>query len=51
MFKIAHANRRVQRIYFYEWKKRPKNRWDSAFLNANGTPRPAYRTLKHHLRG
>ena len=50
VFKIARANKRVQRIYFYEWKKRPKNRWDSAFLNANGTPRPAYRTLKHHLR-
>ena len=48
-YRLARANRRVQRVYYYEWKKQPKNRWDSAFLNANGTQRPAYRALKRIL--
>jgi polysaccharide biosynthesis protein PslG len=51
VFKIARASRRVTRVYFYEWKKQPKNRWDSAFLNANGTLRPAYHALQRGLRG
>jgi polysaccharide biosynthesis protein PslG len=50
VFKIARASRRIQRVYFYEWRKQPKNRWDSAFLDANGRPRPAYFTLRRHLR-
>jgi polysaccharide biosynthesis protein PslG len=49
VFNIARANRRVKRIYFYEWKKQPKNRWDSAFLDGNGKRRPAYRALKRGL--
>jgi hypothetical protein len=51
VFKIARSSRRVTRVYFYEWKKQPKNRWDSAFLNANGTLRPAYHVLARGLRG
>jgi polysaccharide biosynthesis protein PslG len=51
VFSIARANRRVTRIYFYEWKKQVTNRWDSAFLNANGTLRPAYHALQRGLRG
>jgi hypothetical protein len=50
VFRIARANRRVTRVYFYEWKKQPRNRWDSAFLNANGTLRPAYHALQRALR-
>jgi hypothetical protein len=50
VFKIARSNRRIQRVYFYEWRKQPKNRWDSALLDANGKPRPAYFTLRRHLR-
>jgi hypothetical protein len=50
VFKIARSNRRVERVYFYEWRKQRKNRWDSAFLDANGRPRPAYQTLKRNLR-
>jgi hypothetical protein len=49
VFNIARANRRVTRVYFYEWKKQPKNRWDSAFLDADGKLRPAYRALKRGL--
>jgi hypothetical protein len=48
-YRLARADRRVQRVYFYEWQKQPKNRWDSAFLNADGTQRPAYRALKRLL--
>jgi len=49
VFKIARANRRVERVYFYEWRKQPKNRWDSAFLDADGRLRPAYRVLRRNL--
>jgi len=48
-YRIARSSRRIQRMYYYEWKKQPSNRWDSAFLNANGTARPAYRALKRVL--
>ena len=50
VYKIAAASRRITRIYFYEWQAQPKNRWDSAFLNADGTLRPAYHALKRGLR-
>jgi Glycosyl hydrolase catalytic core len=50
VFKIARSNRRIQRVYFYEFKKQRKNRWDSALLDANGKPRPAYFTLRRQLR-
>jgi hypothetical protein len=50
VFKIARSNRRVERIYFYEWRKQPKNRWDSAFLDADGRLRPAYHALRRNLR-
>jgi polysaccharide biosynthesis protein PslG len=44
-YRLARSSRRIERIYFYEWKQQRKNRWDSAFLDANGTKRPAYRAL------
>jgi polysaccharide biosynthesis protein PslG len=50
VFKIARSNRRIERVYFYEWRKQPSTRWDSGFLDANGRQRPAYRTLKRNLR-
>jgi hypothetical protein len=49
VFKLARANPRIQRVYFYEWRHQPKNRWDSAFLDANGHKRPAYLTLQRNL--
>jgi polysaccharide biosynthesis protein PslG len=51
VFRIARKNRRIQRVYFYEWRKQPQNRWDSALLDANGRKRPAYHTLQRLLRG
>ena len=47
---LGRVSRRIARIYFYEWRKQPGNRWDSALLNADGTLRPAYRALKRGLR-
>ena len=50
VYKVAKSSRRVKRIYFYEWAKKQGNRWDSAFVEANGKPRPSYRALKRGLR-
>jgi Glycosyl hydrolase catalytic core len=50
VFKLARLSQRIDRIYFYEWKQNPKNRWDSAFVNADGTLRPAYHALKRSLK-
>jgi hypothetical protein len=50
VYKIAKSNRRIKRVYFYEWAKKRGNRWDSAFLETNGKLRPSYRALKRGLR-
>jgi hypothetical protein len=50
VYKIAGSSRRITRIYFYEWQAQPKQRWDSAFLTADGSLRPAYHALKRGLR-
>ena len=47
--RIATVSRRVKRVYFYQWIRNPRNYWDSAFIGANGAPRPAYRIFKHAL--
>lgn len=52
VFKLAALSRRVKRIYFYHWfpakGKRPT--WDSALVNRNDTPRPAYKVLRAWIR-
>ena len=50
VYRIAKSNRRITRVYFYEWAKKRGNRWDSAFVETNGTLRPAYRALRRGLR-
>ena len=50
VYKIAKSSRRITRVYFYEWAKKKGNRWDSAFVEANGTLRPSYHALKRGLR-
>ena len=50
VYRLARRHRRVARVYFYEWRAQPGNRWDSAFVNADGTLRPAYYALKRALR-
>lgn len=51
--KLAKANRRVERVYFYSWfgtdhgpiLKKPY-KWDSGLVSPAGVPRPAYFKLK-----
>jgi hypothetical protein len=50
VYKIAKSSRRITRVYFYEWAKKKGNRWDSAFVEANGKRRPSYVALKRGLR-
>jgi hypothetical protein len=50
VYKIAKSNRRITRVYFYEWAKKTDNRWDSAFVERNGKLRPSYHALKRGLR-
>jgi hypothetical protein len=50
VFDLARTWGRIKRIYFYQWKDVPRRSWDSAFLSANGKPRPAYYALRKGLR-
>ena len=50
VYRIAKSSRRITRVYFYEWAKKKGNRWDSAFVETNGTLRPAYHALRRGLR-
>jgi hypothetical protein len=50
VFSLARANKRIKRIYFYQWKRVPGSHWDSAFLDAKGKRRPAYYALRRGLR-
>ena len=56
-FKLARANKRVERIYFYSWYGTSEGppiarpyKWDSGLVNSAGVPRPAYYRLKAILR-
>jgi hypothetical protein len=51
VFRLAALSRRIRRVYFYHWSF-PANldRWDSAIMDSQGRPRPAYRVLRRHLR-
>jgi hypothetical protein len=50
VYRIAKSNRRITRVYFYEWAKKTGNRWDSAFLESDGRLRPSYHALRRGLR-
>jgi hypothetical protein len=49
VFTIARASRRITRVYFYQWQQITGASWDSAFLNADGTVRPALKALRSEL--
>jgi hypothetical protein len=51
VFAIARSSHRIERVYFYQWRHDPTSPWDSAFEEADGARRPAYRSLRaalHH---
>jgi hypothetical protein len=50
IFALANSSPRIKRLYFYQWRHDRTNPWDSAFLNADGSKRPAYHALLAGLR-
>jgi hypothetical protein len=50
VFAIARSSRRIRRVYFYQWRQDRTHSWDSAFVNAGGSRRPAYHALVRGLR-
>lgn len=47
MFKIANSNKRLTRVYIYEYfGKLPTERFDAGLVSPLGTPRPAYNVVK-----
>jgi hypothetical protein len=52
VFKLAKLSPRVRRIYFYHWQPAtdPLPTWDSALVDKNGKPRPAYKVLAAWLK-
>ena len=55
MFELAKRYRsRIKRLYIYHWKQpdpnNPDNRFDAGLIRFNGTPRPAYNTVRSQLR-
>ena len=52
VFKLARLSPRVRRVYFYHWvAPEPDATWDSALVDARGTPRPALAVIKRYIRG
>jgi hypothetical protein len=49
VFTIARSYHRIKRVYFYQWQRVAKTPWDSAFVNADGSARPALRALRGEL--
>jgi hypothetical protein len=51
VFKLAALSPRVRRVYFYHWAPAPTKRptWDSALVDLNAQPRPAYDVLLRWL--
>ena len=47
VFKLAALSSRVKRVYFYHWSPAPTPNptWDSALVDRNDRPRPAYEVL------
>ncbi|MEH3052386.1 MAG: glycosyl hydrolase [Patulibacter minatonensis] len=51
-FSMAKKHKRVKYVYFWQWLGTPGNdvRWDSGFLNVDGSERPGYQSLVKGLR-
>ena len=52
MFNLAlRYKARINRLYIYNWEQpAANNRFDAGLIRANGTPRPAYRTVRERVR-
>ena len=50
-FHLLDLSSRIRRLYVYNWAGAPPGaRFDAGLTNADGSPRPAYRTLERELR-
>jgi hypothetical protein len=50
MFKLAATNKRITRLYIYQWSgANPGDRFDAGVLGPDGKPRPAYDVVKKAL--
>ena len=48
--RLVPLSPRVRRVYLYNWKATAGfSTWDSALLNADGTPRPAYLAMRDQM--
>jgi len=51
MFKLARSNRKIRRLYIFQWTGASDVRFDAGLTNPNGSPRPGYAVVKRHIRG
>jgi hypothetical protein len=50
MFKLAASNKRIARLYVYQWSgANPGDRFDAGVLGPDGKPRPAYDVIRKAL--
>src|SRR4051794_40155927 len=50
MFRLAALNKRIKRLYIYQWTGQPRTaRFDSGLTNDHGGLRPAYWVVHRHL--
>jgi len=50
--RLARVSRRITRIYMYHWSSStPRDSWDSAFIGADGRPRPSLAVFERILQG
>ena len=54
VFRLARLSSRVRRVYLYQWdpaefSASAEKTWDSALMDAEGQPRPAYHVLRTWL--
>jgi hypothetical protein len=52
MFKLAASNRRITRLYVFDWYGGAKSaRFDAGLMSPSGRPRPGYAVVRRHLTG
>lgn len=54
MFTIARSNRRITRLYIYQFNPAPHpqtDRFDAGLINPDGSPRPGYAIVQHRQSG
>jgi hypothetical protein len=51
MFKLARSNRKIKRLYIFQWTGATNVRFDAGLTNPDGTVRPGYAVVKRHIKG